>query len=87
MSILRDEHADFSALFSGRAGSARKPEFVVPSQAPVLRAALAWFECERLDQHDIHDHTLFVATVTACESLDGAPLIFFASRYHDLRAT
>ncbi len=82
VSILHDDQAEYSALFSGRQDVNCRPEFVIPSQAPVLGSALAWFECELQHQVQIHDHTLFIAEVTACGSVDGAPLLFFASRYH-----
>ncbi len=49
---------------------------------PTLRNCLAWFECEIVEKVQIHDHTLFVAQVTACGSEEGTPLMFFGSRYH-----
>lgn len=82
VSVLHQEQADYSALFSGKTETNCKPEFVIPTHAPVLRSALAWFECEVQEQVEIHDHTLFIARVTACGSVNGAPLVFFASRYH-----
>lgn len=82
VSILHEEQLDFSSLFSGRLEVDCRPEFVIPSQAPVLGSALAWFECELQKEVEIHDHTLIIARVNACGSVDGAPLVFFASRYH-----
>jgi styrene monooxygenase reductase component len=55
---------------------------MVPVRVPVLRAALAWFECEVFQRVEVHDHTLFIARVAACEGTSGAPLLFYASRYH-----
>lgn len=82
VSVLHEEQTSFSALFSGKAETDCKPEFVVPTHAPVLNSALAWFECELHEQVEIHDHTLFIARVTSCGSVEGAPLVFFGSRYH-----
>ncbi|OZI74621.1 styrene monooxygenase NADH-dependent flavin reductase subunit StyB [Bordetella genomosp. 12] len=82
VSVLHDEQVGLSALFSGKAPADSRPEFVVPNHSPVLRSALAWFECEVQQQVDIHDHTLFIARVTASGCVQGAPLLFFSSRYH-----
>jgi len=82
VSILRTEHQSYSAYFSGRAKTEAPPEFAVRGTTPTLRECLAWFECEVLQQVEIHDHTLFVGRVTRCGTVDGAPLMFFESRYH-----
>ncbi|MCO1367061.1 styrene monooxygenase NADH-dependent flavin reductase subunit StyB [Burkholderia multivorans] len=82
ISILHDEQESYSALFSGRVESDCKPEFVVPSRVPVLRSALAWFECDVTERVEMCDHTLFFARVVACDGSAGSPLVFYASRYH-----
>ena len=80
--ILNEAQQSFSAHFSGRPQEALQPDFLVRDRMPTLRNCLAWFECEIVEKVQIHDHTLFVAQVTACGSEEGTPLMFFGSRYH-----
>lgn len=40
-----------------------------PNGAPILEAAMAWFECEMVDENEIGDHVLIVGAV-----LDGGVL-------------
>jgi len=82
VSILHDEQETYSAQFSGRPSPELAPEFEVHAQVPVLRSSLAWFDCEVIERVEVHDHTLFIAKVVACDATDGSPLVFFASRYH-----
>jgi flavin reductase (DIM6/NTAB) family NADH-FMN oxidoreductase RutF len=82
VSVLRDEHQSYSAYFSGPPKPEAPPEFVVRNSTPTLRECLAWFECEVIDKVDVHDHALFIARVTSCGTTEGAPIMFFESRYH-----
>ncbi len=82
ISILQQEQEGFSAHFAGRPQPALVPDFVDRGRVPTLRDSLAWFECEVTNLIQVHDHTLFVARVVACDSVDGAPLMFYASRHH-----
>jgi|HubBroStandDraft_3_1064219.scaffolds.fasta_scaffold140286_2 flavin reductase (DIM6/NTAB) family NADH-FMN oxidoreductase RutF len=82
VSILKDEHQSYSAYYSGRANAEEPPEIAVRGTTPTLRECLAWFECQVIQTVDIHDHTLFVGVVERCGTIDGAPLMFFESRYH-----
>lgn len=80
--ILNEEQQDFSAHFAGKPQETLKPDFLVRDRIPTLRHCLAWFECAVIQKVQVHDHTLFVAEVTACGNEDGSPLMFFGSRYH-----
>lgn len=81
VSILHEDQQGFSAHFSGKLQTPA-PEFVVRQRIPTLKDSLAWFECEVESRVQIHDHTLFVARVVACDAINGAPLMFFASKHH-----
>ncbi len=81
-SVLDASQQGLSAHFSGWPEQTVRPEFVVRDRVPTLVRSLAWFECEIADAIEVHDHTLFVAHVTACGSGEGDPLMFFGSRYH-----
>lgn len=81
-SILNEAQQNFSVHFSGRPQETVQPDFVVREQLQTLRNCLAWFECQTVEKVQVHDHTLFVAQVTACGADGGAPLMFYGSRYH-----
>lgn len=82
VSVLSGEQERWSRHFSGRAQEGLEVDWVEMSCAPVLRNALAWFECEVDSVLQVHDHTLFVARVLDCNHASGKPLMFYASRYH-----
>ena len=81
-SVLNEAQQMYSNHFSGMRDTGLAPEFAVRERVHTLADCLAWFECEVTRAIDIHDHTLFVARVTACGGQEGSPLMFFASRYH-----
>lgn len=81
-SILNEAQQRFSAHFAGKPQDGPKPEFITRDRLPTLRDGLAWFECAVTERIQVHDHTLFIAEVTACGSHGGTPLMFFGSRYH-----
>lgn len=80
--ILHESQQSFSSHFAGKPQDAVKPDFLVRERLPTLRNCLAWFECVVIERVQVHDHTLFIAEVTACGNEDGTPLMFFGSRYH-----
>ena len=49
--------------------------------APVLKDALARFDCRVAQRHQAGDHIILVAEVIRFESQRGRPLLYFASRY------
>lgn len=51
------------------------------SGAPVLAERLAAFDCRVVDRHRSGDHVILVGEVVQFDSFDGAPLMYFASRY------
>lgn len=81
VSVLASDQQAWSMHFSGRPQPGPAPVFVRGRRVPVLRDALAWFECEVSACVQIHDHTLFVAQVRDCSHGDGSPLVFYASGY------
>lgn len=53
--------------------------------SPVIRAALAWFDCRVAAAHEAGDHTLFIGRVLAMNAeRDAAPLVFYRGGYHRL---
>lgn len=49
--------------------------------APVLVQRLAAFDCRIVDRHQSGDHVILVGEVVQFDSSEGAPLLYFASRY------
>jgi flavin reductase (DIM6/NTAB) family NADH-FMN oxidoreductase RutF len=82
VSVLGGDQERWSRHFSGRPQNDLDIAWVMKTQVPVLRHALAWFECEVDSVLQVHDHTLFVARVIDCDHASGSPLMFYASRYH-----
>lgn len=81
VSVLSGEQEHLSHHFSGRPQPGAEALWSMRSQVPVLRDALAWFECELDSLLQVQDHTLFVARVLDCGHGSGAPLMFYASHY------
>jgi flavin reductase (DIM6/NTAB) family NADH-FMN oxidoreductase RutF len=48
---------------------------------PVLRGAVAWFECSNRSRYPEGDHVIFVGEVTHCEVGSGAPLVYYGGAY------
>lgn len=86
VSVLAGDQEPWSRHFSGKPQPDTQhcvgQAWSVKSQVPVLRDALAWFECEVDSVLQVHDHTLFVARVVDCDHVSGTPLMFYASGYH-----
>jgi flavin reductase (DIM6/NTAB) family NADH-FMN oxidoreductase RutF len=82
VSVLRGDQERWSRHFSGQLQDDLVVQWDMKSRVPVLRGALAWFECEVESLLQVHDHTLFVARVLDCDHASGAPLMFYESGYH-----
>ena len=82
VSVLAGDQEAWSRHFSGRPQPGVAPVWETRGPVPLLRGALAWFQCEVDGVLQVHDHTLFVARVLACGHVGGEPLMYFASQYH-----
>lgn len=51
---------------------------------PMLRGALAYFECKLKSAQDAGDHTIFIAEVEDVLVREGEPLLFFKGKYRHL---
>jgi flavin reductase (DIM6/NTAB) family NADH-FMN oxidoreductase RutF len=51
---------------------------------PVLRGALAYFECSLQRAEKAGDHTIFIAEVEEVVVGEGEPLLYFRSKYRDI---
>ena len=87
ISMLSDEQQGHSQGYAQKDGHALQQEHYVAGEngAPLIRNALANFEC-RLEQiMDGGDHSILLARVLRIESRnDGAPLVFYGGAYRGL---
>jgi flavin reductase len=51
--------------------------------SPILDGVLGYFDCELAEEHSAGTHTIFLGSVVACGSRDGAPLGYFNGGYRD----
>jgi len=85
VSVLSTAQRVHSSHYGGRYEIGWEPDFVAGRYIPTLKGSLARFECQVVDTHEVHDHTLFIAHVIACEfvtaepSNERSPLMFFSS--------
>ena len=89
VSILSEHQEDLSRIFAKK-DSVRPPEiyFEGSEGQPLLRAALAYLECETVDTYPGGDHQIFlgkVLTANALEAKSGVkPLMYFRGKYQRL---
>lgn len=83
INILRSEQQALSERFSRHAPAPLAADQLERwvTGAPVLKDALAAFDCKVIDRHDAGDHVVLIAEVMRFRSADGAPLLYYASRY------
>ncbi|HWP57113.1 MAG TPA: flavin reductase family protein [Candidatus Acidoferrales bacterium] len=54
------------------------------SGVPLIDGAVGHVECRIVERYEGGDHTIYLAEVISGEARDGAPLLFFRSKYHRL---
>ncbi|MER5741174.1 flavin reductase family protein [Streptomyces sp. NPDC002262] len=89
VSVLAAEQEKLARYFADKnrplgpeqyAGLSWKPGPV--TEAPLLRGALAWLECELTDSHESGDHTIFIGNVVnASRSAGESGLLFFDGKF------
>jgi flavin reductase (DIM6/NTAB) family NADH-FMN oxidoreductase RutF len=86
VNILKEDHQHISEKFASK--DPDKFEGIahadIHTGAPVFDDALAWIDCEVVDEFEGGDHTLFLGKVTALEHRGGKPLLFFSGKYRKL---
>lgn len=83
ISVLRADQQEISERFAMHSPSPLKAgEYETwTTGAPILKDRLAAFDCLTTDRHVAGDHVILVAKVVKFEAREGAPLLYFASRY------
>jgi flavin reductase (DIM6/NTAB) family NADH-FMN oxidoreductase RutF len=88
VNVLGDHQHDLIARFAG--GSHERFDGLdwVPGRhgGPVIRGAIAHFECALHAEHDGGDHVILIGRVLAHAAADGRPLVYWRGRPHDAAA-
>lgn len=88
VNVLREDQAQLADDFARIEGGSWQGLDTVTwrTGCPILKDALAAFECRVHARHDAGDHVILVGEVLGMACGDGAPLAFFRGRYRRLAA-
>lgn len=86
ISVLAEDQEKLSNHFAGRTMEGLHIRFTTRQNVPLLEGSVAYFVVQLFDAHPAGDHTLYIGRVEYFESRDDKPLLFYAGRYHKLRA-
>jgi 3-hydroxy-9,10-secoandrosta-1,3,5(10)-triene-9,17-dione monooxygenase reductase component len=88
VSILRADQENLSSRFAAHMAAPAEEREVErwvrgtgETAAPILRSALARFDCRTVARHHVGDHLLIVGEVLAFDSFSADALTYFRSRY------
>ena len=92
VNMLGADQAELAGRFAGRRGLEGEERFtdvdawtLMATGAPILKNAIASFDCELLDQHAYETHTIFIGGVRALRAGgDENPLIYLAGCFRRL---
>ena len=90
VNVLAEDQHDLCRRFSLRGIDRFADVIWTPSRYgnPLIKGALAWIDCDSIEEHDAGDHTIVVAAVLDLESAEMTrPLIFFRGGYDGLRGS
>ena len=82
LNILARHHEDIAKRFAGIDGTDRKKRYDVGSWAtlktgaPILKDALASFDCQVVNNMSANTHSIIVGHIVAISYGDGAPLVY-----------
>jgi len=87
VNVLRSDQLDLATQFAthGRdkfAGVAHRAG--TATGCPILSGVLAAFECKVAARFPCGDHDIVVGSIESVEVDEGAPLVYFRGRFHDL---
>ena len=87
INVLAEHQEDLSRRFSGPSENRflKVDWHAGPSGTPLLDGVLAHLECSVVQTYEAGDHTVLIGEVRRAACTEGKPLIFFNSKYHNLR--
>ncbi len=86
VNVLAGDQRPLAEHFSGKV---RERQFeaieydVDVTGAPVLRGAIAHFDCEVAQEHHSGSHSIMIGRVVSCRARAGSPLGYFNGGFHD----
>lgn len=83
-SILAQHHADVALAFAKNADCFDAQNCETPRDIPLIKGALAQFECDLHTTFNGGDHTIVVGRVTHVELGEGDPLVFHGGSFGSL---
>ena len=86
LNVLASEHRQLAERFAGKVRERQFDDILYDTDvtgAPVLRGAIAHFDCEVSGEHHVGSHSIFIGTVVSCRARAGSPLGYFNGGYHD----
>jgi flavin reductase (DIM6/NTAB) family NADH-FMN oxidoreductase RutF len=86
VNVLAEEDEFLAERFANRAPLVGPtfggvPHTTAITGSPLLRGAVAWFDCRLHATHEGGDHRIFVGRVVAFAEQEGEPLLVYRSRY------
>jgi flavin reductase (DIM6/NTAB) family NADH-FMN oxidoreductase RutF len=87
INVLNAEQAHLAKLFSRRSEDPWQGVDYELSRTgmPILKGAVAWFECHNRSRYPEGDHVIFVGEVEECAFHGQAPLIFHGGQFGKLK--
>ena len=93
VNVLADDQQELAECFAQPTTATKLLRFCdaawheAETGSPILEGALAYFDCRLSQRHDGGDHTIFLGEIVAAGYRDdAAPLIWYSSQFHRLRA-
>lgn len=86
VNVLSDEQRHLAEHFAGKVRERQFAQIayrVDATGAPVLRDAIAYFDCSVLEEHHVGSHSIFIGAVKSCAARSGSPLGYFNAGYRD----
>jgi flavin reductase (DIM6/NTAB) family NADH-FMN oxidoreductase RutF len=86
VNVLAGEQRALAEHFSGKVRERQFAEIgyaVDVTGAPVLRDAIAHFDCEVAQEYQVGSHSIIVGRVLSCNARPGSPLGYFNGGFHD----
>ncbi len=85
VNVLGTEQEDIARVFASKLPEAEKLDNVahrLEAGVPIIDGAIAWAACELRDLIAGGDHTIAIGEVVDLGLGEGAPLLWYAGRYH-----
>jgi flavin reductase (DIM6/NTAB) family NADH-FMN oxidoreductase RutF len=86
VNVLAGEQRRLAEHFSGKVRERQFAEIgyeVDATGAPVLKEAIAHFDCELAHEYQVGSHSILIGRVLSCEARPGSPLGYFNGGFHD----